>query len=251
MHHVGLFLSSDHDRQAFLDIGIELGPGVQSPRGGPISFGLDIGEDDPRWPDVKRLGRKFHATDTTYTTFLSTELEAAKAFVVYSSSPKGYPEPSDDFSFLAATYDLSDYCARCGVGLRQIRPFRLKSTPRLKRHFLQLNWVSDEYFVSREVWSSVFAPHDIGYWPVVLNGTGREIDTLVQLRIPDQVDLKLEDSLFTSCDQCGRKKARLLRRGFSPEPASIPAPIFKSTQHFGSDACAFHLVLISSLLYQA
>lgn len=250
MHHLALFLSSDRDRQVFGDIGIELEPGVQLPKGGPISVGLDISEDDPRWPNVKRLAPKFRPMDTIYTRFLQTELKAATTLVVYASSHRGYPEPSDQLGFLAATYDLSKYCDKCGIGLRQIRPFRLKSLPSLKRAVMQLNWVFDEYFVSSEVWSSVFAPHGIGYWPVVLNGTGREIDTLVQLKIPDYAFLKIEDSIFNRCDQCGREKARPQRRGFSPPPLSVPAPLFKSTQYFGSDACASNLVLMSSSLYE-
>lgn len=250
MHHLGLFLSSDRDRQVFLDVGIELGRGAQLPSGGPISIGLDISEDDPRWPDVKRLAPKFRANDTTYTRFLNTELEGASALVVYASSHQGYPEPSDELGFLTATYDLSEYCDKCGIGFRQIRPFRLKSSPSLKREVMQLTWVFDEYFVSREVWSSVFAPQGISYWPVVLNRTGREIDTVVQLKISDHVDLQIEDSILSRCDHCGRKKARLLRRGLSPVPVGVPAQMFKSTQWFGSDACAHNLVLVSSSLYR-
>ena len=250
MHHFGLLLSSDDDRQVFLDIGIELGPGVQMPGGGPVSVGFDISEEDPRWEDVKRLPPKFRSLDTIYTKFLQTELEAATAFVVYASSPRGYPEPSDQLGYLTATYDPFEYCDKCGIGLRQIRPFRLKSRPSLKRDVMQLNWVFDEYLVSREVWSSVFAPHGIGCWPVVLNGTGREIDTVVQLKIPDRVGLQIEDSAFGSCDHCGRKKVRLVRRGFSPPPVGVVAQMSKSTQWFGSGACAHNLVLVSSLLYR-
>jgi len=250
MHHFGLLLSSDDDRQVFLDIGIELEPGVQMPRGGPVSVGFDISEEDPRWEGLKRLPPRFRSMDTVYTKFLKTELEAATAFVIYASSPRGYPEPSDQLGYLKATYDLSEYCHRCGIGGRQIRPFRLKSRPSLKREMMQLNWVFDEYFVSPEVWSSVFAPHSIDCWPVVLNGTGREIDTVVQLKISDLVDLQIKDLSFGSCDQCGRKKARLLRRGFSPAPVGVVTQMSKSTHWFGSGACAYKLILVPSLLYR-
>jgi hypothetical protein len=115
---------------------------------------------------------------------------------------------------------------------------------------MQLNWIFDEYFVARDVWTAVFEPLGIACWPVMLDRTGEEIESVVQLKISDHADLILDEANATVCPTCGRTKTRMDLRGFCPDPVSIPAPIFKSTQFFGSDSNAFNRVLISSSLYK-
>jgi hypothetical protein len=235
MHHFGIKLSSEMDRKAFIDIGIELPSGAKLPKGIEITS-LKIGEDDPRWKDARQLAARFQISD------FST------ALCMLATSHRGYPEPSEGFGFLDVTYDLSDYCDRCGVGARQIRPFQLKLAPVLRRSVMQLNWVFDEFFVARDVWSAVFEPLGIVYWPVVLASTGEVLDSAVQLRIDVQVDLKLPEENSVTCSHCNRSKRLLDLRGFCPEPSEIPAPIFKSSQYFGSGGAAFKRVLVSSSL---
>jgi hypothetical protein len=249
VHHFGIKLSCDAERQEFVDIGVDLQTGARVPNGSIITS-FEIGEHDPRWMDARRVAAKFQITHSARTQFVQTELDAAQAMCILSSSQRGYPEPSEKRGFLAATFDLSDHCTECGIGRRQIRPFRFKSAPVLKRSIMQLNWIFDEYFVSREVWTAVFEPLGIACWPVVLDRTGEEIESVVQLKISHHVDLNLNESNVAVCPTCGRTKTRMDLTGFCPEPVSIPAPLFKSTQFFGSDANAFNRVLVSSSLYK-
>jgi len=249
LHHFGMKLSCDDERQGFVDLGINLEPAKPLPNGNIITS-FEIGEHDPRWMAAQQLAAKFQITAFARTEFTESEIDAAKAICILASSQRGYPEPSEKRGFLAATFDLSDDCTKCGIGRRQIRPFRLKSVPVLKRSFMQLNWIFDEYFVARDVWTADFEPLGIGCWPVLLDRTGEEIESVVQLRISHHADLNLDESNATVCPTCGRTKTRMDLRGFCPEPASIPAPIFKSTQFFGSDSNAFNRVLISSSLYK-
>lgn len=249
VHHFGIKLSSDDERQGFIDLGINLEPAKPLPNGNIITS-FEIGEHDPRWMDARRVAAKFQITESILTKFDQPELDAAKVLCIFASSQRGYPEPSEKRGYLAATFDLSEQCAKCGIGRRQIRPFRLKSAPVLKRSIMQLNWIFDEYFVSREVWTAVFEPLDIGCWPVVLDRTGEEIESVVQLRISHHADLNLDEENATVCPMCGRTKAKMDLTGFCPEPVSIPAPIFKSTQFFGSDANAFNRVFVSASLYK-
>jgi hypothetical protein len=249
VHHFGIKLSCDDERQEFVENGISLEPGVQVPSGNIITS-LEIGEHDPRWTDARRIAAKFQITESVLTRFDQTELDAAKVLCIFAASQRGYPEPSEKRGYLAATYDLSEQCAMCGIGRRQIRPFRFKSAPVLKRSIMQLNWIFDEYFVARDVWTAVFEPLGIACWPVVLNSTGEEIESVVQLKISDHADLILDEANATVCPTCGRTKTRIDLRGFCPESVSIPAPIFKSTQFFGSDSNSVNRVLISSSLYK-
>lgn len=249
VHHFGIKLSCDDERQEFVEIGIDLEPGARIPSGNIITS-FDIGEHDPQWMEAKRLAAKFQITETVRTEFVQSEIDAAKVMCIFASSHWGYPEPSEKHGFLAATFDLSDHCSKCGIGCRQIHPFLIKSVPTLKRSIMQLNWIFDEYFVAREVWTAIFEPLGIGCWPVVLDRTGEEIDSVVQLRISHHADLNLDEANAIACSTCGRTKTKMDLRGFCPEPVSVPAPIFKSTQYFGSDRAAFNRVLITSSLYK-
>jgi hypothetical protein len=127
-----------------------------------------------------------------------------------SSWYHGYPEPSDDDSYKALTFDLSEYCRICGTGWRQVAPFRMKKPPVWRRRsILQLNWIFDEYFVKPDLWKAVFEPFGIGYWPVVLNKTGAEIESVVQLKVSDLTDTRLEGVAYNVCPQCGAQEVSL------------------------------------------
>jgi hypothetical protein len=248
IHHMGL-RAGEQERAALLKAGVELPSGVRSL--GMVSF--EIAEDDPRWENIGALLERFRVFDTTRTEFSVAELGAAKYLGMVSSWQHGYPEPSDDGAYLKTTFDLTDYCRACGIGLRQVAPFRLKKAPPWgRRSFLQLNWMFDEFFVKPDVWTSIFQPLGIGCRPVVVAKTGARLDSVVQLDITEVCDLKLEGVDGEECPSCGRKKYpyRPVLRGFHPAPSNAAAPAFKSSQYFGSGASAFRAVLVSNSLYR-
>jgi hypothetical protein len=243
IHHIA-FDVEETERRAFLAAGVELDIG--------LSRSFDISESDPRWPAIEALVRQFDAFEMEHTEFSLAELKAAAYLSVLPGWHHGYPEPSDENGYLEATFDLSDYCAACGVGLRQVRPFRFAKAPMWgRRSVMQLNWIFDEYFVKPEVWSALFEPFGIGCRPVVLNKNGVILDTVVQLDTPAVVELKLESYPGEQCNCCGRTKYKAPRRGFFPTPSAVPAGVaaFKSAQYFGSGASAYRAVLVSKELY--
>ena len=249
VHHYGIKLSSDKDRKAFADVGIELEPGTRLPQGG-IMVGLDLGESDQRWLRAQQVLEKYKITDFLFTKFSESEFASASALDLMGKSNRGYPQPEEDFGYLAATYDVSDYCSKCGNGCFQIRPFRLKSIPVLNRSVMQLNWVFDEFFVSHEVWHEVFKPFGIECWPVVSHKSGKETHSVVQLKIHERVQLRLKGGEGTDCSVCQRSKGPLDLRGFAPAPISMKAHICRSIQGFGSGAQAFNRVMVSPSLYR-
>jgi hypothetical protein len=250
IHHYGMKISTDREVQAFFDLGINLERGPQGLPGSSI-VGLDISESHPRWAEVFSLVEKFKITDFVRTEFSKDELDAARVLCVLASLQRGYPAPADHFGYLGETYDLSEYCPQCGVGLRQVRPFRIKSIAALKRAVLQLNWVFDEFFVSREVWAHTFQPFGIGHWPVLSDKTGVEVESVVQLRISHHSELSTKSADAIRCSFCNRPKAPLVLRGFAPRPMDIPAPVFKSADYFGSGAGAFQRVFITHPVYES
>jgi len=241
------FAIGAHFSEQFRAVGVDL------PESKDLILVFEIAEDDPRWRDVERLAKDIGnggAGHTLTTKFSRSELDAAAYLSMLPSWHHGYPQPEDEFAYRKATYDLSDYCPVCGIGARQVAPFCFKKPPSWgRRSILQLNWVFDEYFVKPEIWESVFRPYGAECRPVVLDKTGAEIESVVQLEIPNLVELQMGDYPFEECSTCGRKKFDPRVAGFSQLPASTASNIFKSTQYFGSGASAFRHVLVSNALY--
>jgi hypothetical protein len=239
-HNIALNVS-ERTRRAFQEFGVELQLGF-------TSFQMD--EENPHWTKISLLARDFQAVDTAATKFSATELDTAKHLGLASSWHRGYPEPSDDRGYLQATFDLTHYCKICGIGKRQVAPFRMKKPPIWgSKSILQLNWIFDEYFVKPDVWVAIFQPFGIGHRPVLLSSTSVEIDSVVQLDIPSVVDLQLDNFKYDECRSCGQKKYLPVSRGFYPTPQTSVTSAFKSKQYFGSGASANKLVLVSSDLF--
>jgi len=249
-HHYGIVLKSDDDRKAFFDVGIDLKSGVRLPWSEKTIFGLDIGELDARWNAARHVIDRFKITEFYFTRFTRAELNDSSELCMLGRSGRGYPQPEEGFGYLAATYDLTDYCSRCGNGCRQVNPFRLKSMPMLNRSVMQLNWVFDEFFMSHCVWAEVFKPFGIECWPVVAHKTGEEADSVVQLKIDERVQLRMKEGDGTDCPICNRSRSPLDLRGFAPAPLPMESHICRSIQGFGSGAQTFNRVIVSASLYR-
>lgn len=243
IHHFGLKIRSEAVAREFSGLGVRL-----DWKPGDTIASLKVSEDDPRWSDIRELAESHKITDLTTTRFSGDELSAASVLCILAAGHRSFPSNSDYLRFLEETYDLSNYCLRCGVGLEQVRPLRIKPLKDLNRTMWQLNWVFDEFLVTHDVWTSTFEPFGIGCQPVLSARSSSEISSIVQLQIPQQAPL--ESKAEVVCDHCGRKKAPLTLRGFAPTPALVPAPIFKSTNYFGSGASAFRRVFVSNSLYR-
>jgi hypothetical protein len=239
-----IFLSvSDQEKQDFRTAGIELESGFTA---------FQINEDDVRWPSVNLLVDRYSAVDTVRTVFSSSECKQAKYFGMRPSWHYGYPMPDDDFGYLQ-DFDLSEYCARCGIGLKQLVPFRMKRAPPWgNKSIVQLNWVFDEFLVKPETWTNIFKPFGIDCLPVLLHREGTALDSVVQLKIERVMDLEMGDSPYEECGFCGRKKYLPITRGFLPQPQiTDQSTLFKSSQYFGSGGNAFRLVIASANLYRS
>ena len=178
IHKVSL---SPNDAQcAKLDsLGISLEE-LTGPLAGIVSFEID--ESHQAWLEVEELILGCHPVDIARTEFTASERKKASYLWMVGNSHHGYPQPEGDFGYLAASYDLTEYCAECGVGKRQVAPLRMRGEPKWgRRHILQMNWVFEEFFVRPDVWETVFKEMGIGYMPVVKHHTDKELQTVVQL----------------------------------------------------------------------
>jgi hypothetical protein len=222
----------------------------------PATDGLvvfEIEESAKEWPLVKAWAKRRDAFDSTSTEFTEREIAEARWVQVRPSWHHGYPQPEDDYWHL--TYDPGDCCRKCGIGLQQKEPFRMRREPKWgRRSLLQLNWIFDVYFATPDVWKSIFQPLGVAS-RVVTDTKGRVLTTVVQLIPGDQVDLIVTDftaAVTETCAKCGRTKYHPVTRGPLPPLASEPrAALAWSNQYFGSGAPAHHSVVMSQELRRA
>jgi len=237
-------------------------------------------EDDARWPAVKELALEFKHVDSCRSSFSPTECRQADWIVVGPCWLWGYPKPDDDNGYMELTYDLTQYCTTCGIGIIQKAPFRVKSEPGWgTRNILQLNWVFDEYFVRPEIWEAVFKPFGIERYPVLHHRTGKELTTVVQLKIlgelpaPLQITgypyeslpasariseillsmLQVTGSPYQDCPVCHRRKFLPISCGRFPAMTLAPTghAAVKSQEFFGSGSSANQKVFFSNALYRS
>lgn len=243
VHRVATWIDERSQRE-LAGLGINIDIGFQ---------GFDVSEFASTWPAIKSWIEREGASDVARATFSDLEISQASWLALRADGQFGYPQPNDDeFGYREVTYDSTEFCDRCGVGLRQIAPFQLKGEPSWgRREILQLNWVYDEYFVKPDVWTRVFEPHGIERRPVT-NRSGVELKTVVQLFVEEAVGLDSSELVPVVCMTCGRLKYEPVTRG--PIPSVLAEPrghMAKSKEWFGSGASAFHEVIVSKTLVRA
>jgi hypothetical protein len=237
-------------RSELASLGINVDKGHPAPSR-LVSFEID--ECDRAWPDVQLWVVKRQALDIVRTVFSKEEITSANHLELVPDWHHGYPQPrAADFGFREATYDLSNFCAQCGIGAVQRAPFQIMGEPKWgQNNIFQLNWIFDEYFVTPRIWEDVFRPHGIGTRPV-MGSKGRDPKTVVQIIIEKEVAIATHNLAMQKCSSCGRVKYAPVARGPLPpliEP--LPGHIAKTQQYFGSGASAYKCVVISQELARA
>ncbi len=212
-----------------------------------------VDEEHPSWSELRKRLATWDAVDVVSTEFTPIELKRAKWLELVPDWHYGFPQPNEDeFGYREATFDLSEYCNRCGLGMKQKAPFQMKGEPRWgKRSIFQLNWVFDEYFVTPEVWTSVFKPHKIES-RAVTNTKGAELQTVVQLVTHEEVGISTNRLVTEECPSCGRIKYLPVAAGYFPTLTSEPSTaLAKTKEYFGSGASAHKGVLVSREIARA
>jgi hypothetical protein len=212
---------------------------------GFVTFEVD--EEHEQWSELEKWIQARRAVDIVSTKFSKQEIDDAEWLSLVPDWHYGYPQPEEDvFGFREATFDLTNYCKQCGMGMTQKAPFQMKSEPKWgNKSILQLNWVFDEYFVTPTIWASIFKPHGIGSLPVI-DRNGIKLKTVVQLVVKEEVGIMTNGLLGEECPNCKHVKYLPITRG--PFPSLLDRPsttMAKTTEYFGSGASAYKGVLIS------
>lgn len=213
---------------------------------------VEVDESRPDWPAVEAWIKRRDALDFVGTRFTEDEVANAQ-WLLMRSWHHGYPQPDEGhFGYREATYDLANYCRECGIGLKQKAPFQMKGEPKWgKRGILRLTWVWDEFFVTPQVFRTIFRPAGVRAREV-LNRRGAQLETVVQLVVEEVVGVSTRGLEPLVCPVCNRRKFNWPMRGPFPAPTAAPAAaMVRSKAYFGDGAAAHHAVLASQRIVAA
>jgi hypothetical protein len=168
-----------------------------------------------------------------------------------ATNQQGYPQPEDDY--LEACYNLTYYCAECGIGGKQIAPLRMRGEPNWgTRQIIQLNWLFEEFFVKPEMYDPIFSKLGLGSSMVMHNKKNMALDTVVQLEIPVvESPAEMDGYKFQVCKSCYKKKFYPFEVGKYPalsKPTKLP--IFKSQEFYGDGARAYRQIFVNQETYR-
>jgi hypothetical protein len=244
IHHIS-FASTPSMRAELAAIGIEIGENDLE--------AFDIAESTDSWPLVAAWIARNRVQDLVRTEYEREELLAADWLLMRGTWIQGYPEPkSDEDGFVDVTFDVSERCGSCGRGSMQCAPFRIRGEPKWgRRGAMSLNWIHEEIFFKAEVFSKHLQPLGLGYWPVQ-NARGKELKTVVQLRVDEHKPLDLEGLPQTICPDCGRVAFTVPARDPFPAPSTPPSgQAFKITQFIGKTPGGERRIIVSHRVARA
>ncbi len=249
IHRTSFYITPVQRRQIEA-LGFQLPAGVLLGSDTPL-VAFDAAEDHPNWPALCRLFRQWNVVPhAVRTEFTLRELDSAP-WLSMTAWNNGYPQPQEDEKFLALTYDLTMCCKECKLGKIQNAPFRIKGEPKWgRRGIMTLLWVHEEFFVPPAVWESVFKPFCIPCRPVT-NRKGKQLETVVQLVIEEEVDMVTDGLDSTRCGACGRCKYLTGRGRFPPLTQEPKGGLARTRQSFGSGWECVRAALISQELRRA
>jgi hypothetical protein len=212
-----------------------------------------ISENHPNFSEVMKIARDNELLILVEAKFSPEDYRQASHFTLFAM-PKTYPSPSEGFEYRRITYDSSRACSVCGVGLRQIGPFRFERKIKLKeRQIVGLHWIFDEIFVSLPLVSEVFARFGIETREVLNSNGKRTLPGVRQIVVPEiYVPIDGAELRTLKCSACSSEKYEPRRDIFFPRLEKITdAPIFKTMQYIGSGGEAFRQIIISKDVYDA
>lgn len=227
---------------------------------GGMICSVDILESSPYWECISGYIKEKDLFCSSETVFTTDEMNNSEWLRVRSQWRFGYPQPESAFQFETITYTRDNHCSKCGCGLNQVDAFRFKQLPKWgKRHFLMLNWIEDELFVS-DAAKSVLQQFSGMEFAEVQNKTGMQsLPGVSQILIPTVLPKGLveDNSPIRNkqiCEHCGAVKYTTTGIGmltFKKNIFSGAPDVVKSYEVFGDRRLAFRMLFVRQAVYQA
>ncbi|WP_054750468.1 hypothetical protein, partial [Ruminiclostridium josui] len=220
-----------------------------------------IFEDDEWIDELYSYYQKEKITPIIDAIYTKEEYEKAQWYSILSKFRFEYPQPEDDSAYKGITYNNSKFCSSCGCGLVQKDSFRIVKAPKWgKRHFLMLNWVEDELFISSFAKDLLVRNSISGlrFLDVINHKKNIPFDDIYQIYIENELEpglLELKQSVkeVRNCSICGKAKYIYSGKGLTFRKeifSNINSDIVRTHESFGDGHICARKIIISKKLYQ-
>jgi len=221
-----------------------------------------ICEEDDWKEELYKFLQMEQITSIVDAIYSKEEYDKAEWFSIRSKFRFEYPQPDDSFGYKSYTYDNEKYCIECGCGLRQRDNFRVNKSPKwMKRHFLMLNWVHDELFVSSIARDCLNGNRITGlkFLDVISHKKNTVFEDFYQIYVenelaPGLINLNQSVKEVRNCSICDNTKYIYSGKGLTFRKEifeNLNFDIFRTHESFGDGHICARKIIISRKLYQA
>jgi hypothetical protein len=220
-----------------------------------------VSENDELFRLSQSLIPKYKVSEQIRVHFDQQDFETSEWFYIMAGEYQ-YPMGENvDLDYTEVTYDLSNYCDKCGMGKTQNNPFRLKRDFKQRTNqFLGLHYVFGTIFVRPPAKEILNKEGFIGidYVHPLFVGSKEPIKTVYQMKVDTTLPPGLVQAWhnggkgYAECPFCQSKKSLYPQRDairFNKSIFSNSPDIVQSHEHFGSGSSANRLTLVSKRFY--
>lgn len=185
-HHI-----SDHNKPDFTAALDELGVRYKTKAIGGTDhvlswdcFDLLVYDDDPKWPLLRDLAAEHRVRVWHSPVFTDDDIAAALWLFAHATADAGYPQPKKAFGYESESFDLTNWCRRCGIGKVQTRPIRLRQEPTSKSAHFFAPQCLHHVLLARLAVREVFEAENVSgvrYLAPLRHRTGTPLETVVQI----------------------------------------------------------------------
>ena len=221
---------------------------------------LKICESDPKWPVVNKYIAANDIFSVITLKFSQSEMDNAEWFVMRSKWHWEYPMPDNNGGYINLVYNIDNWCKDCGSGFVQKDLFRIRKSPKWgNKHFLMLNWVEDELFISEKAKQVLNNSSLKGFefLNVLKAKSETKLDDIYQLKITETLQscfLPIKENIKkqTKCPICGATKYIPSGKGYSFNEKLLNnnVDIVKTSEKFGAGALSANKILVSKGFYK-
>lgn len=175
---------------------------------------FEIADSDPLFEEVSKFMLNYDINPQIRLEYSKKELTEARYLHIWLRRYSGYPQPEVidiKDSYINYTFEITNFCTKCGSGLVQNDSFYLKKSFNIEKlRFGGVYWVYDTFFITIELRDLLIKEKFTGieFVPVKNIRTKQIVDNIVQLKINEIFPAKLKYDIekIIDCKQCGQKR---------------------------------------------
>lgn len=175
---------------------------------------FEIADSDPLFEEVSKFMLNYDINPQIRLEYSKKELTEARYLHIWLRRYSGYPQPEVidiKDSYINYTFEITNFCTKCGSGLVQNDSFYLKKAFNIEKlRFGGVYWVYDTFFITTELRDLLIKEKFTGieFVPVKNIRTKQIVDNIVQLKINEIFPAKLKYDIekIIDCKQCGQKR---------------------------------------------